>query len=369
MLGRLLGLIKKEFLVIWKDPRSRMVVIVPPLVQLFVFSYAASYDLNHVALAVYDADRTPASRELIARFAGSPTFGPVLHLDDPGEIPELIDRRRVGLVLRIEPGFARALLLDPPAKAQLIVDGRQSNTALTILNYAERVIEAHNAELTAARGQPAAPASLVVRAWYNPNLESRWFIVPGLVALLSFVVTLTVTALSVAREREMGTFEQLLVTPLRPAEILIGKTVPPLVIGFGEASVIVLVAVLWFAVPLRGELWVLYLGLFLFLLAVIGVGIMISALSRTQQQAILGGFLFAVPAVLLSGFATPIANMPEAIQTLTRLNPLRYFLILVRGVFLRDPPLALLLHQLWPMALIALIALAAASWLFRHRLG
>jgi ABC-2 type transport system permease protein len=207
-----------------------------------------------------------------------------------------------------------------------------------------------------------------MRAWFNPTLSSRWFIVPGIVGLLTLVVTLVVTALSVAREREAGTFDQLLVTPLRPVEILIGKSLPGLLIGLIQGSLIILVAMFWFDIPLRGSLGALYLGLGLFLLSAIGVGLMISSLAITQQQGLLGAFLFLVPAVILSGFATPIENMPHAVQLLTYLDPLRYFMIVLRGVFLEGSSYALLVHQYWPMAVIGLASLTLAGWLFRHRM-
>ena len=207
-----------------------------------------------------------------------------------------------------------------------------------------------------------------MRARYNENLLSRWFVVPGIVALLTLVVTLVVTALSVAREREAGTFDQLLVTPLRPAEILVGKALPGLIIGTVEASFSILVVVFWFEVPLRGGLLPLYLGIWLFLLSAIGIGLTISSLSTTQQQALLGAFLFLVPAVILSGFATPIENMPHAVQSLTYLNPMRYILVIVRSVFLQGAGAGDLAGQYWPMALIAASTLALAGWLFRHRM-
>jgi ABC-2 type transport system permease protein len=250
-----------------------------------------------------------------------------------------------------------------------VVDGRNSNTALILTGYANAIVRDFNVEWLRRHGQRMPPASLVVRSWFNPNLQSRWFIVPGIVALLTLVVTLVVTALSVARERELGTFDQLLVTPLRPIQILIGKSLAPLLIGIAEGTVIVLVAVLWFGIPLLGSLALLYLGMALFLLAVIGVGLMISSLVRTQQQAILGAFLFLVPTIILSGFATPIANMSRAIQPITYLIPLRYFLVIVRGIFLQGMPAQLVAQQLWPLALIAIASLAAAGWLFRNRLA
>jgi len=369
MWGRIRALIAKEFLAIWKDKRSRAVIIGPPLIQLLIFGYAATFDLNHVATAIYNEDAGAPARDLIARFEGSPNFETVARLTRDSQIAEVIDPRRASLVVHIGQTFSRDLRAQQPAKVQLIVDGRESNTALIILGYANRIVSQFNRDWTRGHGGAPPPASLVVRNWFNPNLESRWFIVPGIVALLTLVVTTVVTALSVAREREVGTFEQLLVTPLRPVEILVGKSMPALIIGLAEGTVIIAVGVFWFDVPLRGAIPLLYAGLFLYVLAVIGVGLMISSLARTQQQAILGAFLFVVPAVILSGFATPIANMPEAIQTLTLANPMRYFLVIVRGTFLEDLPAVLVYRQLWPMVAIGLVTLAGAGWLFRHRLS
>jgi len=369
MLSRIGALIAKEFLAVWKDKKSRAVIIGPPLIQLLVFGYAATFDVNHVATAIYNEDNGLAARDLIARFEGSPTFETIGRITRESQIAEVIDPRRASLVIHIAQTFTRDLLTRQPAKVQLIVDGRESNTALIILGYASRIVADFNREWISAHGGAQPPASLVVRSWFNPNLESRWFIVPGIVALLTLVVTIVVTALSVAREREIGTFEQLLVTPLRPFEILLGKSVPAMVIGLAEGTIIIAVGVLWFGVPLHGDLALLYGGLFIYLLAVIGVGLMISSISRTQQQAILGAFLFVVPAVILSGFATPIANMPPFIQDLTLINPMRYFLIIVRGTFLEGLPAELVYQRLWPMGAIALLTLSGASWMFRHRLG
>ncbi len=368
MWGRLRALIVKEFLAIWKDKKSRTVIIVPPILQLLVFGYAATYDVNHIATAIYNEDSGGAARDLIARFEGAPAFERVRTLTRESQFAEVIDSKEVSLIIHIGQTFSADLLAQRPARVQLIVDGRQSNTALIVLGYATNILNQFNEDWIAAHGLQQPPASLVVRAWFNPNLVSRWFVVPGIVALLNLVVAIVVTALSVAREREVGTFEQLLVSPFRPLEILVGKSVPALIIGLAEATVIIAVAVFWFGVPLVGSLPLLYLGLVLFLLATIGVGLMISSLSRTQQQAILGAFLFIVPAIILSGFATPIANMPLWVQDITLLNPMRYFLIIVRGVFLQDLPLDRVIHLLWPMALIAAASLLSASWLFRHRL-
>jgi ABC-2 type transport system permease protein len=366
---RVLALIVKEFLAIWKDKKSRVVVIVPPLIQLVVFGYAATFEVRHVATAVYNEDQGLAGRQLIARFEGSPTFDIVARLTRHSQIAEIVDPKRASLVIHLGQTFSRDVAAGRTANVQLIADGRQSNTALIILGYADRVIAGFNTDWAREHGQALPPASLIVRSWFNPNLESRWFIVPGIVALLTLVVTVVITSLTVAREREVGTFEQLLVTPFRPFEILIGKSVPPVVIGLAEGSVIIAIAVWWFGVPLRGDVGLLYVALFFYLLAVIGVGLMLSSLARTQQQAILGAFLFVVPAIILSGFATPISNMPPLIQDLTLVNPMRYFLIIVRGTFLQDLPPSLIIAHLWPMIVIAAVTLTGAAWLFRRRLS
>jgi ABC-2 type transport system permease protein len=366
---RIRALVVKEFMAVWKDPRSRFVLIGPPIIQLMVFGYAATYDLHDVPIAFYVEDGGADARRLVARFEGSPVFHTAAHLERESDIARVIDAREATLVLHVGQSFSRDLRLDRPARVQLVVDGRNSNTALILTGYANAIVRDFNVQWLRRHGRRMPPASLVVRSWFNPNLQSRWFIVPGIVALLTLVVTLVVTALSVARERELGTWDQLLVTPLRPVQILIGKALAPLLIGLVEGTVIVIVAVLWFGVPFLGSLALLYLGMFLFLLAVIGVGLMISSLVRTQQQAILGAFLFLVPVVILSGFATPIANMSEAIQPLTYVNPMRYFLVIVRGLFLQGMTADLVLRQLWPLALIAAASLAAAGWLFRHRMA
>jgi ABC-2 type transport system permease protein len=368
MAGRTLALILKEFLALLKDRRSRTVIILPPIVQLIVFGYAATYDLNEVPYAVYNEDRSRVSRRLLARFEGSPTFRLKARLNRQEQIRTVIDGRQAQLVLHCGPNFGADVLTGRSGRLQVIIDGRNSNTALILNGYVRSILSEFNRQWIVEHGGASPPARLQIRAWFNPNLESRWFVVPGIVGLLTTVVTMLVTALSVAREREAGTFDQLLVSPLRPVEILLGKSIPGLVIGTAEASFIMLLAVLWFEVPLRGSLPALYLGLFLFLLSAIGIGLMISSLSVTQQQGLFGAFLFLVPAVILSGFATPIANMPGFMQQLTRLNPLRYFMEILRAVFLEGATASLLWAEYWPMALIGLATLISAAVLFRRRM-
>jgi ABC-2 type transport system permease protein len=368
-LQRIVALAIKELLAVLKDRKSRIVLVVPPILQLLVFGYAATFDLNDIPVAIYNEDRGAASRELVARVTGSPHFHPIGHITNDGQISALIDNKQALIVLRIGPRFSAELLSGRTARVQLIVDGRNSNTALLVQGYLRSIISDFNQQWAQTNGRPTPPATLQIRPWFNSNLVSRWFIVPGIIGLLTLVITTIVTALSVAREREAGTFDQLLVTPMRPFEILIGKSFPGILIGIVEGSFILFMAVYWFEVPLRGSLGALYVGMFLFILSAVGIGLMISSLAVTQQQGMLGAFLFLVPAVILSGFATPIANMPEAVQLLTYINPLRYFLVILRGVFLEGDSFALLLPYYWPMIIIALVTLSFAGWLFRHRMN
>ncbi|MDR0576953.1 MAG: ABC transporter permease [Candidatus Accumulibacter sp.] len=371
-LTRIFALIVKEFLALFKDPKSRTVLIGPPLIQLIIFGYAASFDLKYIPYAIYDEDRGALARGFEAAFSGAPAFRRVASLASEGEIAPLIDSREALLVIHIPPRFSERLLSVPPggvdAPLQVIVDGRNSNTALVALNYVRGIVDGFNSRWLRERGQAGAPATLESRAWFNPNLESQWFFIPGVVGMLALITAILVTAMTVAREREQGTFDQLLVTPLRPGEILLGKALPGFVIGMAQGSVILLIVTLWFGVPLLGSLPALYCGLALFLLSGVGFGLFISSLAVTQQQGLLGAFLFLVPAVILSGFATPISNMPPAVQAITLIDPLRYFMAVLRKIFLEGAGFDVLTHLFWPMALIGATALALASWLFRRRM-
>ena len=273
-------------------------------------------------------------------------------------------------MLRIGPDFSRDVAAGNPARVQLLLDGRRSNAAQILQGYAEMVVDSYNAELDAARGSsgPAPASVVVVRSWFNPNLLTLWNTVPSLLAILSTLIALMVTALSVARERELGTFEQLLVSPLQPIEIIVGKSIAPLLIGMLEGTFILAMAVLVYRVPFTGSLPLLFGALAVYLSSVIGVGLFISSLAVTQQQAVLGSFTFMVPAIMLSGYASPIENMPDWLQVATLANPLRHFLVIVKGVFLKDMPATEVLHNLWPVLAIACVTLPAAAWLFRHRL-
>jgi len=365
---RLLALVRKEFLALFRDPKSRMILIMPPLLQLVVFSYAATLEVRNVDLMVLNLDSGHWGAELISRIEASPQFRAVTRTDDPRELREAMDRERVIAAVEIGPDFSRDIEAGDTADLAVILDGRRSNASQIVGGYVNAIASGLAADTPAGKRLAASRVSTVPRNWFNPNLEFRWFMVPGLVASIAMLVGLLVTALSIARERELGTFDQLMVSPLRTHEILIGKVVPPILIGFFHITFFVFAAVFIFGVPLRGSLLALYAAAFFYLISLIGVGVFVSALAMTQQQAILGAFLFLVPAMLLSGFATPIANMPNWLQLITYANPLRYFLVIVRGVFLKDIPLDEIIAETWPMALIACVTLPVAAWLFRSRL-
>ena len=366
---RILALVRKELLAVLKDPRARNSLLIPPVVQSLVFGYAASYDLNRVPFAVLDQDRSGASRELVAGFDGNKVFQRVAELHRQADVATLLDSRRALLVLEIAPDFERRLRRGQAADVLVISDGRNSNTAATASGYVSQVIEAFNSDWRTRHGLAGPPVQLEVRAWYNPNLETRWNMIPGMIGTLTLIQTLMLTAMSVAREREQGTFDQLLVTPFRPSEIMAGKALPSILIGAAQATGVLLVAQLWFHIPFAGSFVTLYLGLLLFLLAAVGIGLAVSAASYTMQQAMLFSFLLIMPFSLLSGLTTPISNMPLVLQYFTFINPLQYAIDIARRVYLEGAVLAQLVPDLWPLAVIAAVTLTAASWMFRTRLS
>jgi ABC-2 type transport system permease protein len=365
---RILALTRKELLAVLKDRRSRMSLLVPPLLQTLIFGYAASYDLNHVPYAVLDQDRTSASQQLLAGLDGSGIFQRVADLTRESDLAPCIDSRRALLALQIQPDFERRLISGESADLQVIADGRNSNTAGTALGYLGSIVEQFNADWRSSHGLPPAPLTIITRAWYNPNLETRWNMIPGLIGTLTLIQTMMLAAMSVAREREQGTFDQLLVTPFRPHEIMAGKALPAMVVGSVQATCVLLVAQLWFHIPFAGSYLTLYVGLLMFLLAAIGIGLLVSSVAATMQQAMLYSMLLIMPFSLLSGMTTPLSNMPPLVQYFTAINPLRYAIDITRRVYLEGAGLHLLWPDLWPLALIAALTLAAASWMFSHRM-
>jgi ABC-2 type transport system permease protein len=365
---RILALTRKELLAVLKDRRARVSLFIPPIIQGLIFGYAATYDLNHVPYAVLDQDRTAASREFLAGLDGSGVFERVADLHSAQDIRTYIDLRRALLVVQIEQNFERQLQLGQTADVQVIADGRNSNTAGTASSYLTAVVGNFNDHWRKDHGLPPAVLTSTDRAWYNPNLDTRWNMIPGLIGQLAMFQTLLLTAMSVAREREQGTFDQLLVTPFRPFEIMAGKAIPSMLVGIVQATGVFLVAQLWFQIPFAGSIITLYTGLLVFLLAAVGIGLLLSAVAATMQQAMLYALLLIMPFSLLSGLTTPLNNMPRALQYLTAINPLRYAIDIARRVYLEGAGLQLLSHDLLPLALIAAVTLSAASWMFGHRM-
>jgi len=368
-LQRILTLILKEFSMVLRDPKSRLVVILPPILQFFVFGFAATYDLIDVRYAVLDQSRTVQSRELLARFEGSENFRLVASLASNSQIPEMIDTEKARLVITIPADFSKKVLRGEQAEIQLIADGRNSNVAAIALGYVNAIVQQQASSFLQGRGQPLTEPSLelVNRAWFNENLVSRWYIVTALGGVISMIIVMILSSLSVAREREFGTFDQLLVAPFRPFEILIGKAIPPIVFGLFDALLLSGAAVVFFKIPFHGTVSALVVILTVFMVAVVGVGLFVSSLSTTMQQALLGSFVIMMPAVILGGFTTPIENMPAWLQTATYLNPLRYVVYGLREIFLAGGDLASIWSLLWPMACIAALTLPLAGWMFRRR--
>ncbi|HXZ25909.1 MAG TPA: ABC transporter permease [Nitrospiria bacterium] len=376
MLRRIREILKKEFIQMLRDKRMRFVLIGPPLIQLIVFGYAANFDIHHIRVGVYDLDQSSVSRDLLARFERSGYFDVTRWVADEDEIAPLLDRRDVTAVIQINHGFAADLKSMKTAQVQLILDGTDSNTASVVLAYANAIVgdfaeyELQNRLLhvDAALAAYRPDVAIEQRAWFNPNLESRPYFVPGIIATLVLIVTMSLTSMAVVREREVGTLEQLMVTPIRPLELIIGKTVPFAVVGLLDATLIAVLGVVWFDVPMNGDPLVLLLGAVLYLLSTLGMGLFLSTISSTQQESMLVSFFFIMPVMLLSGFTFPIASMPEWIQYLTYLNPLRYFLIVIRGVFLRGSGVVDLWPQLAAMAALGTAMMVLSALRFKKRI-
>lgn len=365
---RILVLCRKEMLAILKDRSSRIVLIMPVFIQSLLFGYAATYDLTNAPYAVLDQSHSAASLQLLSKLEGSGVFHRVATLSTERDIADIIDSGEALLVLQFGPDFERRLYGGEQAPLQMILDARNSNSAGSALAYVNQIVAAFNSDWAQAQGANAPLLTVESRAWYNPNLETRWYFMPSMIASLAFLQTVMLTALSVAREREQGTFDQLLVTPLSPSEIMLGKAVPPIVIGLVQSTLVMLVTLFWFKVPMAGSLPTLYLGLIFFMVSSVGVGLVISALSANMQQAMLYSFMLMMPLILLSGLATPVRNMPQAIQIMTYANPLRFAIDLIQRVYLEGVSIFQVWHDLVPLTVIALITLPWAAWLFRHRL-
>ena len=376
MWERIYRMLVKEFIQVLRDPRMKAMIFVMPVVQLIMFGYAVTTDVDHIRTAVYDLDRSPESRALIERFTASGYFTVVAMPGDPATLGKLLDKGEVTIGIQINSGFADDLNSGRQAVIQSMVDGTDSNTGTVAMDYAQRISAEFARTYTALPldisqiAQPQAPpVELRSRAWFNPDLKSRNYNVPGVIAVIVLLISLLLTSMAVVREREIGTMEQLMVTPIRPIELILGKTLPFVLISYVNVLLVTAVGVLWFHIPIQGSFWLLLFGAGLYLMSTIGVGLFISTISRTQQQALMSSFFFYLPAILLSGFMFPISNMPEPAQWVTYLNPLRYFLVIIRGIFLKGSGLDILWPQFVALTVLGILLLTLSSLRFQKRLA
>jgi len=384
MWNRIRGIIQKEFFQTLRDPRAVGLLIGPPILQLILFGYAVNLDIENARTAWMDADRTPESRELLAAFQGSRYFRITEAPATDAEVRDLLDHGKVQVVVRILPGFSRDVQRGNSAQVQILVDGTNSNTAAIVSGYATQIVNAYGAKKLANRGSPSlaprgsAPAvtraafvavpTAQSRVWFNPALKSRVYFVPGVIVNIIALVTIMLTAMSIVREKEIGTMEQLMVTPIRPAELIVGKLLPFAMVGIIEVVLVIAAALLVFGIPVRGSIPLLFVCSLLFLLSSLGVGLFISTISLTQQQAMMASFLYFMPAMLLSGFAFPIRNMPVPVQYLTYLNPLRYFMRIVRDLFLKGAGMETLWQSMVALALFGVVILSLSTLRFHKKM-
>jgi ABC-2 type transport system permease protein len=377
MLGRITNILIKEFIQLWRDKWGRFRLVAPPLIQLLLFGYAATFEVYHVSTAVLDLDRTQESRELIARFTSSNRLSIVKRAQSQEELDAMIDRSDAAVALVLHAGFANLLRKGQAAPLQVLVDGTNSNTALIALGYintiAAQFSQDYVEDLTQRTQGIKAMNNLVQvtvaqRPWYNPDFNGRWFFVPGVIATITLVMVVNLTAFAVVREREVGTLEQIMVSPIRPAEFILGKTVPFFVVGMGIAALVTIVGIFWFRIPFVGNPFVFILGTILYMLSLLALGLLISTVCSTQQQAFATNFFVLNPFYILSGFSFPISSMPAVLQWLTYVNPLRYFLSVIRGTFLKGIGIDILWPDLLAMGVIATGLLTVSVLRFRKSL-
>jgi ABC-2 type transport system permease protein len=376
MFERLKSMLIKEFRQALRDPRMKVMMFLAPLIQIFIFGYAATTDVKNVPIAVYDLDNTPQSRDIIRAFTNSRYFNATDYINTDEQLKMLINKSSVDAVICIQHGFANKLMGGRSARIQLVLDGSNSNTASIVLGYANNIIEKYSQKALDERINillekvgSLSNVDLRSRIWFNENLESRNFYLPGVIAMLVTVMTLLLTSMAIVREKEIGTIEQLIVSPLKPVELILGKLIPFAVIAFIEVAFITSVGVLWFKLPIRGSLVLLFGSTFIYLFTSLGIGLFISTISSTQQEAMMSTFLFIFPANLLSGLIFPIANMPKIVQWITFINPLRYYMVILRGIFLKGTGLSILWPQMLFLLLIGIVILTISTLRFRKTLG
>ncbi len=364
-LTRIKALIKKEFLTIFKDPKNRALIIMPPILQLFVFAQAITLEVRNIDISVLDFCSTKSSRELVSRFYNSNWFRKVYYPQTIEELKEDIDLKKSQLGIIIHNDFEKKINQRKTAAVLVIADGRQTNSASIASNYISQIIAVYNSELEKKYNLKSAKIDIITRNWFNPNIEYKWFLTVSLIVMLALVLSLLLSSLSIARERELGTFSQLSVSPLSNDEILVGKTIPPLIVAFISSIIITLIIAFVFKVPFSGSIFLYLTATFISLFSIIGIGLFISSISYTQQQAILGVFAFQTPAVLLSGFVSPIEDMPLFFQYISALNPLRYYMLIIKGIYFKAMDVKTVVENLIPLIIIAFLALFIARLTFK----
>jgi len=368
---RIRELVRKEFIQLFRDKRNRPLLIVAPFIQLVLFGYVVSTDVRSVRVGLSDQCHTRESRMLIDAFNGNDTFKNVRYFEHPRDLEEFLLRRNIDIAIKIPPDFSKKIREGQSAAVQIMADGSMSNMTFSCVSYTMTVIEMLNTRLMRElypQKMSYGKADGRLRTWYNPNLDSQYFYVPGIVAFLIMLLTLLLTSMAIIREKESGTMEQLIVTPLKPAELILGKTIPFIIIAQIQMVMVTLFAIFWFKIPMVGSIPLLFAATCLFLLSTLGIGLFISTVSSTQQQAMMTTFFFIMPFFLLSGFVFPIANMPPVAQWLTYLNPLRYFLVIVRGIFLKGVGIDALWQQFVGLAILGTVVFGGALTMFRKRL-
>lgn len=376
MFGRLKQMLIKELIQVVRDKRTRFILIGPPVIQMLVFGYAANFEIRNVSTAIVDMDHSQESRELVSRFTSSPYFRVEWQLDDARAAHELIDRGHAAVALEIDAGFAQKLRKGETAPVQVIVDATNSNTALIASGYVQQIALKFAQEQQRQQMYRVTPqvleqmptVELAQRPWYNPDLSSRWFFVPGVIGSLTTILVITLTSFAVVREREIGTLEQMMVTPIRPVEFILGKTLPFFLIGLFDALLIGAVGTFWFRIPFRGSISVLLTGLVAFLICMLGIALLISTVSSTQQQAMVTAFFVIMPTITFSGFGFPISSMPHWMQMLSYAIPLRYFLVVLRGTYLKGVGFDVLWPQMVAMCGFGLAVLTLAVLRFHKAL-
>jgi ABC-2 type transport system permease protein len=369
MFERIKNIVMKEFIQAFRDKIIRFVLFVTPIIQLMMFGYVVTTDVNHISTAFYDLDHSYESRELARRLESSGYFQIRHTPSSPKEISSLLDTGEILCAIQINRGFSKDLKKGNTSKIQIIVDGSDSNTATIALNYGSTIISKYAQDISLSHSKTGlGKIDFRTRVWYNPDLRSRNYNVPGVIASIIMLTCLMLTSMAIVREREIGTMEQLMVTPIKPIELMMGKTIPFAAIGFLDMLLVTAVGLLWFDIPMKGSFPLLLLGTSVYLLSVLGIGLFISTISKTQQQALMVTFLFNMPALLLSGFTFPIENMPKIFQYITYVNPFRYFLIIIRGIFLKGNGI----HILWPematLLVLGIFIISASALRFHKRL-